>query len=213
MSLKGVRKLAPDAGKPQKTTNSTRSTLRLLTDLAAETVEINKLIKELEEQKKEVRGQIFIHADDSYDGKDYLLPLYSVAIPKEFVETEDALPNFLDSRFPSWALENYKYDESLEQWEVLMKRRREFMPFVYEDEGFVLSRSVAENTPELDWNLMAKLEPDLFQKIAKAKVVFELDEDQLGQAIGDDPELATRIQLYAIHKKPTLRILAKVKNE
>ena len=191
----------------------------LLEQTAQEYYEVDREIKELEARKKRLRDVIFEQADESYNDKDYLLPTTSVVVPKEFLEQAGLTAgDFLDTRFPAWNL--MSTTEQGDSLVFVLRKKREYMPFVYEgvlndDEvGYGITRTPSEATPSIDWDLLKKLRPEMFDALAEPVISYELREAKLNELHSIDPEgVISMLRLFTVHKKPTLRVLSKFKGK
>jgi hypothetical protein len=179
-----------------------------LTELAKEHEELVNKIKKLEDRKKELREQIFLLADNSYEGKEYLLPTTSISVASDFLDKffNGNVGEFVRSRFPAWNLLTTSVGS--EGLILVLRKRPEFMPFSFEDEEVKLSRSPAESTPSIDWDIMKEYDAPLFGRVAKSVLTYELNEDELQKVISEDAGTIERLKYYLKAKQPTLRVLA-----
>jgi hypothetical protein len=179
--------------------------------LAALQVELTSRIKELEAEKKSIRQKLLKFANDSYESKEYLLPQTSIAVPLHFFElTSINYEDFLSSRFPAWDL--LSQSENDDEVVFTLRKKREYMPFGWEDESNKIARSISESTPEIDWSSLSLVEPDLFSEIVKETTVYQLDEERLSQIIAEKPEVVDIIKIHTNHTSPVIRVLASTKN-
>jgi hypothetical protein len=190
-------------------TNLTQNGINL-TELGVEIADLNAEIKRLETQKDEKRKEFFAAANESYVDKEYLLPTTTLSVPLGIfiyiVETE-----FLKTRFPSW--EVIAQEDKPFQRDYVLRKRPEYMPFSYQDEDVSISRSPSEGTPVVDWDHLKEYAPNIFEKLAKPVLSYELNEEALGELFNESPTIATVVTKYfTVHKAPVLRVLAK-KNE
>jgi hypothetical protein len=182
-----------------------------LNRIAHRQARISKLMKKLEESKKALRATLFQYADKSYDGKEYLLPQTSIIVEERFFKmTGMTHEEFAKSRFPTWDV--VYISPSFDVVTFVFKKKREYMPFGWEDEETKISRSVSEYTPEIDWYSLSALEPELFRTIGKEVTSYELDEEKLAEIVASDPSVKERLMIHTKHKEPTIRVLASTKN-
>lgn len=182
--------------------------------LAHRQMKISRLTKKLDEWKKQVRDQLFEIADSSYGEQNYLLPTITMSVPLVFFErTGLSNEGFLATRFPAWEL-LHSEDEDDHRVFVL-KKLPAYAPYSVAGDEYEISRSVSEMTPEVDWETMKAEDPNLFMLLAKPVESYELDVNVF-QDLSKNPEFDAQgfLARHSIHRKPTLRVLAKeVKDE
>lgn len=182
-----------------------------LSKLAYKQARIAQLLKRLEDAKKELRQELFEVADDSYEGKDYLVPVTSIYVPIEFFEkTGMSYEDFVATRYPAWELVSKSGDFDIKV--LILRKKTEYMPWEYEDDEVSVARSISEATPDIDWDSMQLVDPDLFDRLAIPVTKYELNESVLQGAINEDKSIVTRLRLYTVSKKPVQRVLAKFKD-
>ena len=182
-----------------------------LDQLAYKQYRLTKLLKTLEDLKKKIRSEFFTEADLHYEQQHYLLPVTTVFVPWEFFEKTDiSREEFVKTRFPSWNVTHA--NEQDDGIIYSLKKKKEFMPWSYQSDEFELTRSVAELTPDIDWESMKKVDPEFFNKFHKEIVSYELDADAFNKEIQDNPQFPAVdfLMRYTVHKNPTLRVLSKV---
>jgi len=172
---------------------------------------LSKLLKRIDEQKKRVRENFFKFANSAPKEQ---LPQISITVPNRFfVATDLSLAEFLESRFPAcdiMAVEKLpEEDETL----FVLRKKPDYVPFVAEGESLQLLRSVSEFTPEVDWDTFEKVDPEIFEQLARPVQTYELDGERLQQLLKEDPTVINVIQRHTKHRKPTVRVLATEKKE
>lgn len=182
-----------------------------LNHLAYRQIKLTRLLKQLDTVKKKIRAELFQEADEHFAEKHWLLPMTTWLVPWEFFErTGMSREDFVKTRFPQWNVESSREDP--EGIVYVLKKKKEYMPWSYSDDEYEISRSVAEITPEIDWESMEKVEPEFFAMFAKPVQTYELDVAAFNQYMNKHPEFsgASFLTRYSTHKMPTLRVLSKV---
>lgn len=180
-----------------------------LSELGSEIADLTAEIKRLTEEKEAKRKAFFAVANDSFAGKEYLLPTITISVPYEII-SEIGEDTFLNTRYPSYDVLSHKYDSEAQIFEYVLRRKASVMPFNYEDDNISVARSPSESTPTIDWENLRTFFPDEFESIAKEVVSYELDEEAFTAFHAKHPQVAMSIlQNFAVHKAPALRVLAK----
>lgn len=178
-----------------------------MTNLAYKQYRLSKLLKRLDSVKKEIRSEFFTQADQ--DTPDHVLPKTVVRVPKKFFDAAqmDYL-KFLYTRYPSWDLLETKEEEDAVLF--LLRKNQSYFPYSLQADGYEISRSVSEMTPEVDWATMRQESEDLFQKLAKPVTKYELDVEKF-QELMKDPTFDAQgfLARHTIHKAPVLKVLAR----
>lgn len=185
-----------------------------LDKLAYKQTRLTKLLKKLDAVKKEIRAELFQEADDHFEKEHWLLPMTSWLISYEFFEkTGMSKEDFAKTRFPQWDVTAIQ--EKNEGIVFVLRKKKNFMPWSYSSGEYEISRSVAEITPEVDWEAMEKADPELFNMFAKEVKTYELDADAFNSYANTHPEFPAQAFLvrYSKHKVPTLRVLSKQKKD
>jgi hypothetical protein len=172
---------------------------------------MTKFEKEFKKQKEELRAELFAYAASDYEGKEYLLPITTVTVPKTFWYTTDMDPQeFLASRFPTWDLQYSEEDPITYETTFILRKKPEYMPFSYEDDNLKLSKSSTEPTPEVDWETLKQEREDLFEQIVQETVVYELNGDRLQELINEDKETLAIFQRHTRYTRdPQQRVSIK----
>lgn len=179
--------------------------------LALRQSRISKLLKKIEALKKQVRLEFFEAADGSFEEQIHLLPMTSISVPQKFFEaTGMSHADFLGTRYPSWSQTAISEEDG--NVIFVLRRKRDYMPFTHVTDDLELARSVSETTPEIDWDSMEKVEPDLFKAFAEPVTTYTLNTESFNRLVSEDKTFDAQAFLarYTIHKAPTLRVLTKV---
>lgn len=180
--------------------------------LAYKQYKLAQLIKKLDLVKKQIRAELFQEADEHFAIEHWHLPMTSWLVEWDFFEKTGITPEeFIKTRFPQWNVTSTR--EDTEGIVYVLQKKKEYMPWSYENGEYVVSRSVAEITPEIDWDSMHKADPELFEMFSKPVQDYELDVDAFNSYMNKHPEFsgASFLMKYSVHKNPTLRVLAKQK--
>lgn len=172
---------------------------------------LSKLLKALDEMKKKVRAEFFQEANEFYQKEHWHLPTTTWLVPWDFFDkTGMSREEFVKTRFPSWNVISSKEDD--EGVVYVLRKKAQFMPWSYQSDELEITRSVSEMTPEVDWDSMKKVEPELFEKFAKEVMSYELDADAFNEYQNQNPQFSGMdfLTRYTKHKAPTLRVLSKV---
>lgn len=183
----------------------------VLDEILAELNEVNKLEKELKVQKETLRKQLFEIAADSYKGKEYLLPITTVTIPKEFWYTTGLPPDeFLLTRYPTWDLTHTEDDPMLQATTFVLRKKPEYMPFSFDGESLKVSKQSTEPTPEIDWETLEAEQPQIFEKVAKKVVHLELNEDAIPELQKEYSDFTSILQRHVkVTREPQQRVSIK----
>jgi len=182
--------------------------------LAYKQYKLAQLLKKLDGVKKQIRAELFLEADEHFAKEHWHLPMTSWLVPWDFFEKSGLTPEeFVKTRFPQWDVESTKKND--EGIVYVLRKKKQFMPWSYENGEYEISRSVAELTPEVDWETMRKVEPNFFERFAKPVQTYELDVDAFNKYMNKHPEFsgASFLMKYSKHKVPTLRVLSKLKKK
>lgn len=171
---------------------------------------ITRLLKYLDEKKREVREGFFEIADSNIE--EYQRPTTTIALPKDFFEKSGLTQEkFLQTRFPSWELDAEQSDD--EEIVFILKKRKQYIPWntTTADASYEISRSISETTPEIDWSSMMKVDGDLFKQFHKIVPRYELDTEAFQHYMAENPQFDAQgfLARHTIHKNPTLRVLQK----
>ena len=185
-----------------------------LDKLAYKQFKLSRLLKKLDTVKKQIRAELFQEADEHFEKEHWHLPMTSWLVEWDFFEKSGLTPDeFVKTRFPQWDVQSSKKtDEGIV---YVLRKKKQYMPWSYENSEYEISRSVAELTPEVDWETMEKVEPEFFKMFAKPVETYELDVDTFNKYMNKHPEFsgASFLMKYSVHKNPTLRVLAKQKKQ
>lgn len=172
--------------------------------------------KDAKEKRSELRDEFIRLADDQYSSRDHLLPVQTIEVDNSFFQktglTQD---EFVSTRFPGWKVEHVEFNSATQKRTFVLKRDPHFLNQVVVveegDDKIYVSKEVSEYTPEVDWDTLRLERPDLFERLVKPKVVFELNEDALEQMMDETPEDAAALKRHLKVKPPTIRATARVK--
>jgi hypothetical protein len=126
---------------------------------------------------------------------------------------------FLASRFPGWRkVESRKVNDSGEEdpadwkWiEYLLEQDPAFMPWsveVVDFEGVTVTagRSIQQKAPEIDQRTLQKDLPEVFDKIMKPVVQYEVDVEKLEALLAEDPALLPKLELHFAFPAPISKL-------
>lgn len=157
-----------------------------VSDLVAKLLEVTEEEKEVKARKEELREELFAYADEQQP--EHMIPLSTIEVPFSFFDvTGMDYEVFLISRFPTWDLKDYKLVENGVVF--ILRKKRSFLPWKYEDDSHKLTKSPTEPTPEIDWETLKAEQPELFTRIAREVVTLEIDEEEFESALKEDPTL------------------------
>lgn len=190
------------------------------------TQDINKLIEDLayadraeklaKARKSELREQLFHVA--TLENEDNILPRQTFTIPVGFLNKVGMPENiFLASRWPGWRkIESRRVNGDGEalpngEWvEYLVEKDPAYLPWSVEAQvdglTIVAGRSVQQKAPEIDQRTLQKDMPEVFDKIMKPVVNYEVDADKLQNLITDDPSMLAKIQLHFAYPDPIAKL-------
>lgn len=157
-------------------------------EIVAELHEVTEEEKTIKKRKEELRAQLFQYADA--EQSEFLLPTTTIEVPRSFWVATDISPEeFLASRFPTWDLIDRSYDIPRHVDIFILRKKKEYMPWKYEDGDFSVSKTPIESTPEIDWDTFKAERPDLYERLGKEVVSIEIDEDELFNVLQEDPSV------------------------
>lgn len=160
--------------------------------------------KELKARKEELRDELFGVANR--EQPEHLLPTATIEVPFEFFNTTGmTYDDFLKSRFPTWDLQDYEVKDNSVVF--ILRKGKSYMPWKYEDDYYKLSKSPVEPTPEIDWDTLEIERPDLFGRLAKEKITYEVNEEEFNKLLQEDP---TVYEVLRRHSKFTRAVSQRV---
>lgn len=182
-----------------------------LNEVVKELKSLNDLEKEIKAKKDNLRAELFDYGVQDYDGKEWLLPTTTITVPKTFWLTSIMTPkDFIESRFPTWDLLSVEEDPAMFITIFVLRKKPLYMPYKYEDDNYKLSKSVTEPTPEIDWETLTAERPDLFDKLAKPVIHWELDGEVLEEMLKEDDELRSILTRHTkYNREPQQRVAIK----
>jgi hypothetical protein len=178
-----------------------------VTDLMQTRNEIKRL-KKLEDELREI---VVTSGVLSWEGREHLLPTTTISIPDEFWETTkfESVEDFVDSRFPTWDLIDKHEDHGALSTILILRKKPEYMPFIYDDDDVKVNKVSVEPTPEIDQETLMAERPDLYRQLFKPVTVMELDEQALSDAIEQDQEIPAILMRHQFSSRaPQQRISA-----
>ncbi len=182
--------------------------LRYLADEIASTT---KEIKELEGQKNSNKQEFFDLVEDEFRGRDYLLPIRTVDVPDVFFDKTDmGYEEFCDTRFPGWDIEHIEKNIAEHKTTFVMKKSPKLMGQAVTTDTVVVTKSVVEYGPEIDWETLKKERPDLWDAISKDVTHQIVDEERFTEALTEEPELLSILERHMKVREPSVKILSKV---
>jgi len=174
-----------------------------LDTLASDLYEVSQEIANLEDQRYQLRKQLFEIATEENDKPFYSLPTKSVELPDGFLKkvglTKD---EFFDSRYPGWKI------IAEEKNVYIIKKLPEFLPFEYVDpeSRIKVAKQIQESTPEVDWETLEKDDPELYKELGMIVSHLELNEAKYYELSQKDPEVISILQRHLKMKKPVQRL-------
>jgi hypothetical protein len=171
-------------------------------DVVEQLAEITSLEKEIKSKKENLRSELFEIGADDYEGKEWLLPTTTITVPKEFwVRTNLTPDEFIASRFPTWDLESREDDVTMFTTTFVLRKKPLYMPYKYENDNYKLSKSVTEPTPEIDWETLKAEDSQIFDKITKEVVIYELDGEALEELMAEDDSIIPFLTRHTMYKR------------
>lgn len=181
-----------------------------LQKIARDLFDISEEEKQSKKNRSDLREELFRLLEYEFQGRDHILPIKTVEVPETFWEaTGMSKSEFVQTRFPGWNVEHVEKNIITKQTVFVLKRDPRYLPGVVEledDPLIKVSKEVAEYTPEIDWTTLQQERPDLFEKLAKPKVVLELDDDALEKIANTEPEELATLERHMIVKEPSLKV-------
>jgi len=191
----------------------------LTTDLKTLILDLRKMdriTKKAEAKKKELRSELFDYATS--ENSEGVLARQVITIPLGFLNNIGMQENhFLASRYPGWRkVESRKVNDQGEEdregtlIEFLLEKDPAYLPFSIEveDNGLRITagRTIQQNSPELDQRSLQKDMPEVFDKIMKPVVSYEVDTVKLEELLAKKPELLPRLELHFAYPTPITKL-------
>jgi len=182
--------------------------------LARRLYRINQLRGGVEDRRDETRKEFFRLVTDNFRKKEHLLPVRTIEVPDGFFDkTGMTRFDFVMTRFPGWMVEHCERNTATGITVFVLKKDPHYMPDtidVEDDEGTIrVAKEVSEATPEIDWDSLQKERPDLYEKLAREKVVLEVNDEALEKMVTEEPEDMAVLQRHLKVKEPSLKVRAR----
>lgn len=190
-----------------------------LQEIAKGLFEASEDEKEAKKRREYLRDEFFRLAEAEFHGKDHILPVKTIEVPDEFfARTGLTKDEFVKSRFPGWKVEHCEKNVAMSHTVFVFKKDPSYIPTVVDvevdDQSIRVAKEIAEFTPEIDWDTLRKERPDLFKKLARRKVVYELNDQELENLTVETPEDLATLERHLKVKEPVRKATAKrLKNE
>lgn len=175
--------------------------------------------KDAKSNVSEFRDEFFRLHDEEFKNKDFLLPIKTVEVPEEFfTRTGLSKQEFVDSRFPGWQIQHCEYNSATGNTVFVFRKDTKFMPGVIDiedDDGATIrvAKEISEFTPDIDWETLKNERPDLYDKLARPVLTYEINEEEFNRLVAEQPEELATLQRHMTVRNPVLRVTArKVKN-
>lgn len=139
------------------------------------------------------------------DVKEHQLETTTITVPHEFWEsTAMSEEDFLETRFPSWSLlerKNLRYGTLF-----ILRKKPEYQNHIYSIGDWIVSKTVVEKTPQVDWKTLKAENKDLYDEIAVQRTIIELDQEKLDDLVSKNPETLAILRRHLIMSKPEKRV-------
>lgn len=175
--------------------------------------------KNWKKQRAEDRDEFFRMADEVWNSRDHMLPVQTVEVPQSFFnQTGLTQDEFISTRYPGWDVEHVEYNTVSKNRVFVLKRNPRYLGQVVEidvDGKIVqVAKEISEYSPEVDWETLAKERPDLAERLAKPRIVYDIDEVELERLFEETPEDAATLKRHLKVREPSLRATSRaVKDE
>lgn len=146
---------------------------------------------------------------EEYRQNEAILPVRTIEVPDEFFEKTgmDELA-FVLSRFPGWQVEHRDKKEGSTIY--VFRKDPNYMPDSVEiHEGEItirVSKEVSDYTPEIDWDTLKQERPDLYKRLAKRRMVLEVNEGEFNKMVEEDPHEMAVLERHLKVKEPSLKV-------
>jgi hypothetical protein len=175
---------------------------------------LDRIIKQFEKEKKEIRQQYFDEVAAKHAFSPNLLPTKTIAIPNEFwIKTSISIVDFCVSRFPDYDLIAQEQDIQGYNTILVLRKKAEVVPDVFEDDRVKVSKTVVENTPEIDWVTLEAEFPSIFQRIAREVTHYEINDAELSKVVEEQPEMLEHLKRHLISKPASAKLYVRAKKE
>ena len=187
-----------------------------LNQIVLDLAETYKVEKKAEKLKKDLRAALF-HAA-TLDNSKGVLPRKTMRLPLGFLNKIGMQENhYLQSRHPGWRkvesrrINGAGVEDHTGLWiEFLLERDPAYLPYTIEAAGrgirVTAGRTIQQKSPEMDQRSLQKDLPEVFDKIMKPVVVYEVDTDKLKDLITKQPELLPEIERHFAYPDPVAKL-------
>ena len=188
-----------------------------LTRLAKKLQKVDIARKKIEAERDALKAELFIVA--AAENKTKTLPRKVITIEASFwKKTKLSEAHFFATRFPSWNIVGKESNE--QQATFILERDPHFVPWSYTDEESLvrIGKRISESAPDIDWNTLAAEDEALFARLAKPKVIYELDKVEFEKVMAAEPDALSVLSRHLTTKRPTeslapIRIVKDIEEE
>jgi hypothetical protein len=198
----------PLSTKPDQSTPS-------LPELSRAIAAIKEEEDELKARREKARIQFFSLITTGIE--EWQLRTTSITVPEEFWDIVDR-EEFFETRFPQWDIISETRDEAQLTDTFILREKPEYVgdSFEVDHDGtrYKISKQIDAGTPAVDWASLRAEYPEIFRRLAKRVVKYEINEDAWGDLQEEYPEFTTIIQRHTRVKPPTVKLFPrKLKSE
>lgn len=185
-----------------------------LAEIAKELTSATYREREAKADREHAKEEFFRLIRDRHKNSD-LLPVQTVEVPLDFFErTGMTKEEFAESRFPGWTVEHCERNIAQSQIVFVLKRDASYIPDDIVVDGVKVSKSIAEYTPEIDWDTLRIEDEALFDKLAEPQIVYNVNEENFERMMEESPEELAKLQRHLKLRKPALKVnVREVKDE
>lgn len=185
-----------------------KSQKRSLAEVTTELAAVDRKLKATEKTRETLRAEFFFCATEQI--KMEPLAKRVLTLPKAFFHlTKMGFEDFVTSRYPTWRLENYESLPGTDTFTLIIEEDPEYVPYEYINDRTreVVSRQVASSSPQIDTETLKMERPDLWEKIMKPVITYEVNDEALTTAVVEDPSIVAVLQRhYCYPRKPSKKL-------
>lgn len=174
-------------------------------EIIRELQELDEFIREANSRREQLRQQFFNIATLKIKMEGSPPLGRRVVLPEGWFDrcglTEEA---FLESRFPTWELTRRQERDG----EIIftLQKNPDYLPWGTTHGELRLAREIQEYNPAIDWDTLERDDPDLFEALARPKVVYELDDEVTDAVLRERPEALEILSRHLVSRPPARKL-------
>lgn len=183
-----------------------------LLEVASNLADADFIEKKAKRLKEDLRGTLFNYA--AIHNSNEVLAQRRVEIPMGFFSKAGiSEADFFATRHPGWRVIDKESNEDEGVVEFLLEEDPDFKPFsvttTREEDGkrVVVGKTVQRNSPEIDSETLQRAEPELYDKIYRPVITYEVDVNALEQLLNEEPDVVAKLELHMKIPAPVKKLI------